>query len=66
MLTFNEPVVSANNRYTVSETCKILGICRNTLLKYTRMGAINYGMRRNMRNKFYTGREILRFWRSQI
>ena len=66
MLTVNEPNVSASSRYTVAETCKILGICRNTLLKYTNMGAINYGMRRSMRHKFYTGREILRFWRSQI
>ena len=66
MITSHEPNVSLNGRYTVIETCKILGICRNTLVKYTNMGAIRYGMRRSGPQKFYTGREIMRVWRSQV
>lgn len=30
-----QPNVQPNSRYTVTETCKLLGIHRNSLLKYT-------------------------------
>ena len=61
-----EPRVSLSGRYSIAQTCKILGICRNTLVKYTRLGAIRYGVRRSTTKKFYAGSEIMRFWKSQI
>ena len=35
MITSIEPVVSLIGRYTVKETCKLSGIHRNSLRKYT-------------------------------
>ncbi len=61
-----EPRVSLGGRYSIAKTCKVLGICRNTLRKYTNLGAIRYGIRRSTSQKFYSGSEIMRFWKSQI
>ena len=59
-----EPRVSDFGRYSVGETCKLLGICRNTLLSWTNAGKIRCGSRRANMRKFYEGREIRRIWRA--
>ena len=61
-----EPKVQPNGRYSVKETAKLLGVHRNTLLKYTNKGTIRCGIRRSTTRKFYTGMEIIRFWRAQL
>lgn len=66
MIANEEPKVSATGRYTVEQTCRILGIHRNTLRRYTAKGKIQFGIRRSTSRKFYTGSEILRFWRAQL
>ena len=51
------------------ETCRALGIHRDTLRSYTETKKlIKCGMRKlgNRYVKFYLGSEILRFWRSQV
>lgn len=65
MIVPSEPNVSLNGRYTVSETCRILGIHRNTLRKYTQSGAIRCGVRRVDSRKYYLGSEIKRLWNSK-
>ena len=65
-MTTDEPKVNATSRYTITQTCAILGIHRNTLLKYTTLGVIRQGVRRATARKFYTGSEIMRFWKSQL
>lgn len=62
----NEPKVCANGRYSIDETCSLLGLHRNTLRRYTAKGQIRFGIRRVNARKFYLGSEILRFWRAQI
>jgi DNA-binding transcriptional MerR regulator len=47
--------------YTIAETCRILGIHRNTLLKYTGNGLIVYRLNAINGRKLYTGKEISRF-----
>lgn len=64
-MSVEEPQVVATGRYNIGQTCLLLGISRNTLFKYTLNGTIKCGYRPNLR-KFYTGLEILRFWRMQI
>lgn len=66
MITSIEPNVSDSGRYSVMETCAVLGIHRNSLRKYTEMGLIKCGFRKLKARKFYTGREILKFWRAQL
>lgn len=66
MITATEPRVTADGRYSVSQTCLALGIHRNTLQRYTELGLIKCGFRRETARKFYKGSEIVRFWRAQL
>lgn len=66
MIASTEPKVAPTGRYSIKETCQVLGICRNTLLYYTNAGMIKCGFRRHTRRKFYTGVEILKFWRATM
>lgn len=65
MITPIEPKIGDSDRYTVTQTCAVLGIHRNTLLKHTAIGLIKCKFRSNGR-KFYLGREILRYWRASL
>ena len=62
----NEPDVIATSRYSINETCALLGITRKTLLKYTRCGMIDCGFRKTTLKKFYTGLAILNFWKGIV
>ena len=66
MIRATEPVVAADGRYSVSQTCTALGIHRNTLQRYTEQGLIKCGFRRESARKFYKGSEIVRFWKAQL
>lgn len=57
-----QPKVKPASRYSVTQTCAILGIHRNTLLNYTKKGDITCHYRKATGAKFYTGTEITRFW----
>jgi DNA-binding transcriptional MerR regulator len=61
-----KPEIPTTGRYSVKETCRILGIHRNTLLEYTKRGLITAGVRRATFRKFYTGSEILKLWTAQV
>ena len=58
MITSEEPTVSSTGRYTVTQTCEILGIHRNTLREYTSSGRIKCGFRRESARKFYEGTDL--------
>lgn len=69
MITALEPNVSPTGRYSNMETCRVLGIHRDTLRTYTESKKlIKCGMRKlgNRYVKFYLGSEILRFWKTQV
>jgi DNA-binding transcriptional MerR regulator len=66
MITCDEPQVTANSRYSIGQTCSILCISRKTLAKYTNAGLIQCGYRKPTLRKFYTGVDILRFWRAKV
>lgn len=66
MITSIEPKVSDSGRYTVTETCRALGIHKDTLRKYTDENRIKCGFRRDSYRKFYKGSEIKRFWKAQL
>lgn len=65
-VTCNEPKVIATSRYSINETCKLLGITRKTLQKYTTYGLIKCGYRKATMKKFYTGLDIMKFWRAAV
>ena len=65
-VTSNKPEVLPTSRYSISETCAILGITRKTLAKYTTSGLIECGFRKATLQKFYTGIAILKFWMAAV
>lgn len=65
-ITCDEPKVIATSRYSVGETCELLGITRKTLAKYTNCGLIDCGFRKATMKKFYTGLSIISFWRATV
>lgn len=58
-----EPQVTPTGRYSVKETCQALGICRETLRKYTENGHISVKHRPTNMRPYYLGRAILEFWK---
>lgn len=66
MITCNEPQVIATSRYSIGQTCTMLNINRKTLAKYTKSGLIKCGYRPQTLRKFYTGLEIIKFWRAAV
>lgn len=60
------PQVAKTGTYSIGETCKLLGIHRQTLRRYTNAGYISARHRRVGSRIFYTGMEILRFWRVEV
>lgn len=65
-VTSKKPEIVATSRYSISETCAILGITRKTLAKYTTAGLIECGFRKATLQKFYTGIAILKFWMAAV
>lgn len=61
MITSQEPVVNPKAKYTIKETCSILGIHRNSLRKYRDEGLIKCSIKN--RSQRYYGFEITRFWK---
>lgn len=64
MITSNPPVVKPTARYSIKETCTLLGIHRNTLRAKFLSGEIK-GVQKK-RGQRFVGTEILRFWKSQV
>lgn len=66
-LCVDEPKVTPTSRYPIGEAAKLLGCDRGTLRRYCDRGLIKCGFRRvGQGGRFFTGSELLRFWRAQI
>lgn len=63
-MTSIEPNVNPLGRYTIKETCQALGICRETLRKYTESGYISVNHRKTNMRPYYLGRAIIKCWQS--
>ncbi len=61
-----EPNAKFNGRYSLEQTCELLGISRRSLYRYIERGSIIYGIRVSTGKKFILGNEILRFWKNHM
>ncbi len=63
-----EPQVSPTARYSIGEAAQILGIHRNTLRRHTNIGPLGIDCKHRKSNgrKYYTGLDIVRFWRASV
>lgn len=64
-MTATPPEVNLQGRYSSVETVAILKISRPTLRTYAKKGLIKYGVHRSNGRKFFTGKEIIRLWKSE-
>ena len=65
-MTNTQPKVVLDAKYSVSETAKLLGVHRNTIRNLAEAKQLAFGIRKhNTRQKFFWGREILRFWMAE-
>ena len=62
-MTNEEPKVADAGRYTMTETCKVLVIHRNTLRRWLQAGKMKVKFRRIDNRKVIEGAEIKRAWR---
>ena len=58
-----EPKVADSGRYTMTETCKALGIHRNTLRRWLQAGKMKVKFRRIDNRKVIDCSEIKKAWR---
>ena len=61
-MTSVRPNIQKDGHYNVTETCKHLGINKDTLRKYTSMGWIKHHIQMGTCRKFYLGADILQFF----
>lgn len=66
-MTYEPPKVTESGRYPIGEAARLLGIDRKTLLNKTRLsirdGGIAFSTPKGSTKKFFSGRDILAFWR---
>ncbi len=65
-MTVHEPIVNDNDRLELMATAKALGAHRSSVLRWTHMGILQCGIRKSNGRRFWTGREIKRFWRAMM
>ncbi len=53
-------------RFSVSEACELLGVCRSTLHKWTRDGVIRANRRAANLRPYYTGKAIRDCWHASL
>lgn len=63
-MTPTEPQCAPTGRYSIAETCALLGISRSTLFRLTKAQAIKFRLRKCNSRKFYLGSDILQCWRA--
>ena len=64
MITPERPVLKGTSRYSSSQAAEVLGIHRNTLLKWANEGKVSFRTARNGR-RYYFGLELMRVWREE-
>ncbi len=68
-MTSERPKVAETGRYSINQTCDLLGISRDTLRKYTDETfeiKCCWRILGGIRRKYYLGSEILRFFDSKV
>lgn len=64
MISSKAPNVNPNAKYTITETCEVLGIHRNTLRSYVKAGYIKNSPKPH--GQRFRGSEIIRFWNTFV
>lgn len=63
-MTSAEPKIPKAGQFSIKETAEILGASRTTIWRWTKMGYLKAKYHRVNKRPFFTGDEIIRFWKS--
>lgn len=64
MLTAEEPKVRLDEKYSIEQASKLIGLSSRQINRLVNAGSIKCGYRLYSKRRFLTGREILRFWKT--
>lgn len=62
-MTSERPNVTRDGRYSLNDTAKLLSVSTMTIRRHTKAGLLECGRWPHNGRAFYTGREILKYWR---
>ena len=62
-MTWTEPQVADNARIPIGKAAGLLGISRETLRVHSDNGLIRCHFNQATKRRYYTGRELKRYWR---
>lgn len=62
-MTSERPDVTKDGRYSLKDTAELLSISTMTIRRHTKAGLLECGRWPHNGRVFYTGKEILRYWR---
>ena len=65
-MTNKEPNVNMTDRYSTTQVAELLEVDVTTVRRHTRAGYLKCGHWRHNGRRFYTGREILRYYNAQM
>ena len=61
-----EPPVSDMGRFSVTQAATLLGLHRNSILALANDNVLRYKISARNGRKYFSGRELKRFWRTQV
>ena len=65
-MTHTPPDVQLQGRYSVQDSCKLLGIGRSTLYRHVQMGNISVHFWAKNGRPFFFGKDLLAFWKAAM
>lgn len=63
-MTKTEPNVKPTDRFELREAAEVMEVDKSTILRWTNKGLLSCRIRRSNNRRFWTGAELVRFWRA--
>lgn len=65
-MTNTVPTIDPKARFELREAAAILDVGKASVLRWTSTGRLRCGVKRSNGRKFWTGAELIRFWKSEF
>lgn len=65
-MTVSEPIINDTDRLELKDAAEALKAHKSSILRWTHMGLLHCGIRRSNGRRFWTGKELKRFWKSMM
>lgn len=65
-MTNTVPTIDPKARFELREAAAILDVGKASVLRWTSIGRLRCGIKKSNGRKFWTGAELIRFWKSEF